>query len=314
MITEATVSQPKKRTNVRPNPWALTAVRAALAAVESRSPDLAARAVEHLMFRTTRHPTPDRERAVLATGRPFAVSSRHGRIAAWRWGEGPVVILTHGWNGRGSQLGALVEPLVQRGFQVVTFDAPGHGASRGGSSSLPAFAVALDAVIDAVRSPFEPVQAVVAHSMGGAATTYGMSRFRRVPETYVERAIREAELPVRRFVFVASPVDMRDFVRSAGKMLHVGPTTQAAVSRRVEARFGLRLEDLYAPAAARHLHAPLLVIHDEDDREVPIACGHLLASAWPGAQLHVTRGLGHMRILRDEGVVQKIVEFVSDPA
>ncbi len=69
-------------------------------------PDLAAVAVEHSMFRTTRHPMPDRERAVLATARPFAVHSRHGRIAAWRWGEGPVVILTHGWNGRGSQLRA----------------------------------------------------------------------------------------------------------------------------------------------------------------------------------------------------------------
>ncbi|APR75190.1 Hydrolase [Minicystis rosea] len=289
-------------------------MRAALAAVESRSPDLAAVAVEHLMFRTTRHPMPDRERAVLATGRPFAIHSRHGRVAAWRWGEGPVVILTHGWNGRGSQLGALVDPLVTRGFQVVAFDAPGHGASRGTSSSLPAFADALDAVIDAVRSPFEPVHAVVAHSMGGAATTYGMSRFRRTPETHVERALREAELPVRRFVFVAPPVDVRDFVRSAGKMLHVGTTTQEAVTRRVEARFGLRIEELYAPAAARDLHAPLLVIHDEDDREVPIACGQLLASAWPGARIHRTRGLGHMRILRDPSVVQEIVGFVSEPA
>ncbi|MFT3771288.1 MAG: alpha/beta fold hydrolase [Minicystis sp.] len=289
-------------------------MRTALAAVEARSPDLAARAVEHLMFRTTRRAAPERERAVLATGRPFGVHSRHGRLSAWRWGEGPVVVLAHGWNGRGSQLGALVDPLVQRGFQVVTFDAPGHGASPGGSSGLPLFADALDAVVDAVRPPFDLVHAVVAHSMGGAATTYAMSRFRRTPSIHLEREVREAELPVRRFVFVAPPVDARDFIRSASKMLEVGATTQDSVRRRVESRFGVPLEELHAPTAARELHAPLLVIHDEDDREVPLACGRALAAAWPGARLEITQGLGHGRILWDAGVVRRIADFLGDPA
>jgi len=39
------------------------------------------------------------------------------------------VLLVHGWGGRGAQLASFVEPLVARGFSVLTFDAPGHGAS-----------------------------------------------------------------------------------------------------------------------------------------------------------------------------------------
>lgn len=308
---ETTVSRPQNRTNVRPETWALSAVRATLAAVETRSPDLAARVVERLMFRTTRRPPPEAERAVLATARPFQIPSPHGRLAAWRWGEGPLVLLVHGWNGRGAQLGALVDPLVQRGFEVVAFDAPGHGRSPGASSSLPVFADAIDAVLDAVRPAFTPIHAIVAHSMGGAATTFAMSRFLRTPATRLERGLREAELPARRFAFVAPPVDVRDFVRSASAMLRVGDATRASVSRRIEARFGTRLEEMYAPAAAREMHAPLLVVHDQADREVPVACGRLLASSWPGAELEVTEGLGHMRILRDDRVVQRIAEFVA---
>jgi pimeloyl-ACP methyl ester carboxylesterase len=310
-MTPSPSPAPEKRTTVRANPLALRAVRAGLSAVEAGSPALAARLVERLMFRTRRFAIPLRQRKLLESGQRFTVASRHGKLAAWRWGSGPVVLLVHGWNGRGSQLGALVEPLVRRGFEVVTFDAPGHGASEGTRSSLIHFADGIDAAIDAVRQPFGSIHAVVAHSMGGAAATYAMSRFRRAPATQVERALREAELPGRRFVFVAPPVDVRDFVRSATRILGVGEETRDSVSRLVESTTGVGLDELHAPTAARTLHAPLLVLHDADDHEVPLACGQELAGAWPGARLEITHGLGHNRILWDAAVVERIAGFVA---
>jgi pimeloyl-ACP methyl ester carboxylesterase len=56
--------------------------------------------------------------------------------------------------------------------------------------------------------------------------------------------------------------------------------------------------------------SPLLVLHDELDRAVPVECGRRLAHAWPGAELGVSRGLGHSRILRDETSVGRAVGFV----
>ena len=303
--------RPVNRTTVRAKTWPLQAVRAGIVAVEAGSPALAARLVEHLMFRTQRRAVPARERAVLEGARRFSVRSIHGKLAAWRWGGGPVVLLVHGWNGRGSQLGALAPPLVRSGFEVVTFDAPGHGASEGTRSSLIHFADGIDAVLDAVREPFRPIHAIVAHSMGGAATTYAMSRFRRAPTTHLERELREGELPGRRFLFVAPPVDVGDFVRAATTMLGVGAETQTSVRRLIESHAGISLQELHAPTAARGLHAPLLVLHDEGDREVPLACGQQLAGAWPGAQIETTRGLGHHRILWDPAVVERIAAFVG---
>jgi len=55
---------------------------------------------------------------------------------------------------------------------------------------------------------------------------------------------------------------------------------------------------------------PLLVIHDRDDPTVPWADGAAIATAWPGAELVTTTGLGHRDLLRDASVVARAVAFV----
>ncbi len=56
---------------------------------------------------------------------------------------------------------------------------------------------------------------------------------------------------------------------------------------------------------------PTLVVHDRDDASTDVGDGEAIAAAWPRAELTVTTGLGHRRILRDPGVVAQVVDFVS---
>src|SRR5687768_6915442 len=87
------------------------------------------------------------DRALLGRARSFDVLlPRGGRVAAWSWGEGPAVLLVHGWESRAAQLGAFVAPLVENGFSAVAFDAPAHGQSPGQRASLRTFAEATRAV------------------------------------------------------------------------------------------------------------------------------------------------------------------------
>ena len=294
-------------------PLAHRAARLSLRLVDELSPALAARAGERLMFKTRRRPLRPAEAELLASARRFAVASAHGPLTAWRWGSGPPVVVVHGWNGRAAQLGAFVEPLVELGYGVVAFDAPGHGASPGDVSSLVHFADAVDAVLDAVRPVLGPAHAVIAHSMGGPGTAYALSRFRRQPAIALERGLRDLELPVERLVFVAPPIDVRDFIRSFSKQFGLSDGFEEALRLRTEQRFGVLLEDLYTPRVARRLSAPLLIVHDADDREVPVSRARLLARAWSGAELVVTRGLGHYRILSDTAVVEQVTRFVDAP-
>ena len=59
------------------------------------------------------------------------------------------------------------------------------------------------------------------------------------------------------------------------------------------------------------LTQPLLVVHDRGDAEIPWQHGTALARAWPGAELLMTEGLGHRRVLRDPDVVAASVAFVA---
>ena len=297
-------------TNIRFMNWAIPALRAATR-VEERAAEVALTLGESMMFRTFRRERPEEERALLESARSFRIPSAQGALAAWRWGEGPLVLLVHGWNGRGSQLGAFVEPLVRGGYSVVTLDAPGHGDSPGHRSSLLDFASAIEATVEAVRPLGAPLHGVIAHSMGGPATILAAHRTLHAADTSLERDQRDGGLPFRRFALVAPPTDVRDFIRSFSTRVGLGGAMEERLQRRIEARFGTRLADLHAPEMAREFRAPLLVLHDEQDREVPVERGRTLAAAWPGGRIEETRGLGHVRILRDEGVVRRIVGFLG---
>lgn len=55
-----------------------------------------------------------------------------------------------------------------------------------------------------------------------------------------------------------------------------------------------------------------LVVHDEDDVDVPWQDGKTYAEAWPGSRLMTTTGLGHRRIVREPEVLAAVAEFFKD--
>ncbi len=68
-----------------------------------------------------------------------------------------------------------------------------------------------------------------------------------------------------------------------------------------------------ATQIAPSLQVPLLVIHDRNDKEVPVRSGQSIAEAWPDADLIITEGLGHQRILRADAVQNVAVSFIDAP-
>lgn len=273
-------------------PFSLTVMRGALKVLSATAPGIASRVAVDLFMTPRRFTAPPREQEILSRALPFTVRlGASTEVRAWRFGDGPVVILAHGWEGRGSQLTPFVAPLVERGYSVVTFDAPGHGASPGSRSSLPHFAWAVRAVADAVSAP----HAVIAHSLGCAATTL---------------AVREG-LDVQRLVYIAPPLNPLDYTARFGDILGLDDDTIRGMQQRIEERFARRWSDYSLEESARSMSTPLLVVHDKDDRDTYHSEGAALAEAWPGARLMTTEGLGHRRILRDAMVIEEVAKFVD---
>jgi pimeloyl-ACP methyl ester carboxylesterase len=58
------------------------------------------------------------------------------------------------------------------------------------------------------------------------------------------------------------------------------------------------------------LGVPALIIHDRDDADVPLKDGQAIAQA-ANAELVITEGLGHRRILRDKDVIRRTIDFID---
>jgi len=277
-----------KSTNVRTE-----IARLLFAAVSRIAPRVAVR-IAHPLFMTPprRHPCP-REQHWGATAQRGKVLTSSGGLSTLSWGEGSrTVLLVHGWGGSGLQLGELVGPLVERGFRVLTFDAPGHGSSPGRRSSLPAMAAALAAV----AQQHDPVEAVVAHSLGAAATTLALG----TGQLEVQRVVAVA--PVARFAAI------REYFASTTRF---SAQVVEQLWQQLERQFGVSWADYEPLELARSQRASLLVIHDRDDLELPLSEGEAFAEAWPGGTLMTTVGLGHRRLLTDPEVIEQICRFLE---
>lgn len=289
------------RTVIGPDSEAsLSAARSALRVATAASPDAAAELAERIFDAPRRSPRPPRELEALSRARHFLIPN-DGPIpngdgapplAAWEWGEaGPRVLLVHGWEGRGAQLAPLGERLAALGFRAVAFDAPAHGDTPGTSCTFFDVAEAIHAAARALGS----LHAIVAHSMGGSATVWAV------------RGHRLAE----RYAMIAPPADLRDFSRGFARLMELSDDVHVRMERRIEERHSVCLDDAVVERSVAGQDAPLLVVHDLGDREVPFEDGRRLAEAWPGAALLRTEGLGHRRILRDPEVLRAVERFVA---
>lgn len=278
-------------------PWkqflALLPLRGFFSASALLAPRLAAPVARHL-FCAPRGPRRIRtDFSVVPPAEEFAIPYKQHTVFGRVWNADcgrPRVLLAHGWAGWGLQFSHFIKPLTEAGFEVLTFDQPAHGASGGSAVTLPDFA----RVLLEIDRYFGPFHAVIGHSLGGAASAFALSRGLRANKAVLIGAPADAEAETRRFA----------------RFLWIPESARATMQRAIERDEGVRLADLRAATVAPKLRQPALLVHDRADREVGISALDEYA-LWPGAQTLVTERLGHTRILRDAGVIEKITGFVA---
>jgi pimeloyl-ACP methyl ester carboxylesterase len=282
-----------KSTTDRSVPLALRAVRLWFA-VESRiAPDSAERRAAKMFvtpprqkLRSTRH-----NEATIPL-RAFDIGVRDGslRVSATAMGDGPTVMLLHGWGGTAADMVPAASAFARAGHRAIVFDMPGHGRSPGRESSLVQFLRAIEAVSGALGVP----EIIVGHSFGGAAAVL---------------AITELALPVRGAVLFSPAPGPAYYVERFTRTIGLPAERAVGMMRRVVERVGRPVESLDALVAARHVDVPAVIFHDPADREVPFNFATQMAAALKGSRLVPAPALGHKRILRDTATIAGAVDF-----
>jgi len=236
-----------------------------------------------------------RQAARTPWGERLWVETENGRVACYVKGEGPSVLLLHGWERSHQVMVPLGEALVAGGYRVVAVDLPAHGASDGGICSLPL----ATAAVQRVSRHFGPWHAVVGHSFGGSVVGAALS----------------AGVEMRAAAFLAAPSAWDGFLRDAATSLGLSPQMTTDLEQAVEKRTG-------APMAAYRAERMLgraqgvagYVFHSRDDTLVPLHHAEALADALAGTKLVIRDGYGHSRMLRDSFLVHDLLTFLARPS
>lgn len=246
------------------------------------------------LFRTPRRPR--RSSAPRVPGlvaEPGTTFSQGLGLPTWTFGAGArVALLVHGWNGHAGQMARLVAPLVERGFRVVAFDQPAHGAADGEEATVIDFA---RAIADVAR--VHGADVVVAHSLGATATALAIAQHGLSPAAVVLYAPAAAVPP---------------YLRRMAEALELPEERVEGLFASVTERLGVDLDTLDVRTLARGFRTPALVLHDPEDDDVAFAEGRAIAEAWPGARLLALPGIGHRDGLRDPQVVATAADFVAE--
>jgi pimeloyl-ACP methyl ester carboxylesterase len=270
----------------------LGVIRGMFRVLDFVAPGFGGRLAYRIFVTPRRHNPPAFEAEIKARGESVSLSFGDLRLEGHTWGTGPAVLLIHGWEGRGAQLGRFVEPLVEAGYQAIAFDGPAHGVSEGKQIDGHQFAESLVAI----QEQFGPFVGVIAHSFGGATAQY---------------ALRLGFRPGR-VVLIGVPDRLSRGLGRFRSILQLRDRVYKRALEQLHGRLGSDPAGVLFTGDVADVHPPSLVIHDKGDLEVPIYEGEALYESLRNGQLHVTEGLGHRRILKDPDVIARAVAFVID--
>ncbi len=253
------------------------------------SPKLGGELGRVIFFSPPRPRYTEAQRAILRQGRAGTVGSMGLKLATYSWGEGPSVLLVHGWGGHAGHLAELIGPITEAGFRAVAIDLPAHGQSEGRLSSLVHFGNA----INAAAHRFGPFHGVIAHSLGAAGLI---------------RAFLGG-LAADRVVLLAPPAQFNDYWRFFRNGLGMSDAVWREMVKTSERWLGIPFTEVHPIAGAPKMTAPLLILHGVKDRVCPIGEGRALARLWPGARM-LELETGHLSILKDERAIRAASLFI----
>lgn len=282
----------KSRNNV---PFLLRVVRSAFPVLERIAPFASDRIFRLVFYVPLRYPVPEKEREIDQEAETFTLVVNGKKVFGRRWGDAtkPYVLLVHGWAGRATQFRKFIPALLQRGYCVIGPDGPAHGRSEGRATSIPEF----DEMFRAIFKTFGEPAGIITHSFGGAAMLYSAMN----------------GLPVRKLVNIASPSIGDEILKTFLRAINGSWRSAERFKQYVLRKTGKPFDEFTALHAVQHLPKPidLMVINDTEDKDVVFRSAEELIKVYPTARLYRTTGLGHTRILRDEQVIARAVDFLA---
>lgn len=242
--------------------------------------------------RRTRGPLPP----IFSNAEKLGFNFEHYHIAGFRWnkGAGPRALIIHGFESSVINFEQYVQPLVDKGYEVLAFDAPAHGRSSGKQVNVLIYSNFIQYLVE----HYGPIQSFIAHSLGGLALCMALAEMKpdRNQRVVLIAPASETITAINQYFHFIRLKSVRVRQEFDNIITRVGgqPVAWFSINRTLD-----------------NIHCPILWLHDEEDKITPLTDAlKIKEQNRDNIRFIITKGLGHSRIYRDEEVKKQIVAFV----
>jgi len=282
-------------TSVKPNDLEIPAsVIRTVKAMQFFSKSAAASFISKLFVKPTKYKTPEREKMMRESAKKelVLIPALGYEVMVYTYGYSKTkVLLAHGWSGRGTQMYAIADKLLENGMMIISFDAPAHGLSKGNTATPVEFVETIKFLSDT----YGPFDAAVGHSFGSISLLNSISN----------------GLQIGKLVVIGTELNITNILKNLIKKLQLKSTMVNKLKKHLDIKFKGDIETFAAATSAKKITTPTLIIHDTQDKDVDVSSAYKLRQNLTSGELLVSNGLGHRRILRDPTTIDRIVEFIK---
>ena len=222
----------------------------------------------------------------------YAFKSFQIRLYTWPGGA-KKILLIHGWEGQAGNFSDLIEALLGDGYTVYAFDAPSHGYSSKGSTSLFEFTELVGLLIRKYA-----VKNLLSHSFGGVATTYAL--------------FTNLDLQIDKYVLLTTPDKFTERIDDVSEMVGISDSVKNRLIARLENETQMDVNILNVSEFVKSIQVKkALIIHDTNDTVIPISRSKNVHQNWSISEFKEIEGTGHFRILSAPEVIDDVIRYLD---
>jgi len=217
------------------------------------------------------------------------------RIVGCRWnlGKSKRMLVLHGFESSMVNFDYYIAEGIKAGYEVLAFDAQAHGLSEGSTVNV----VEYTALIKEIENSYGSFNFLIGHSFGGLAISLYLESLK--DQKYIKA------------VLLAPATETTSAIDGYFSLLKLNKNLRKAFDQLIFDNSGHWPAFYSARRAMQNITAPILWIHDEDDKITPmIDVKKVVDENHPNIEFMITKGLGHRRIYRDVYVRKKVVSFL----